>query len=55
MITPELRIRAEELKKTECVHRDAWIALVDDLIAAADDRTGPTNTNPEWPKTPGPA
>lgn len=36
MITAELRARAEELKKTECVHRGAWHDLIDELIVAAE-------------------
>lgn len=34
MITEMLRAQAAELKVTECVHREAWIRLVDALLAA---------------------
>lgn len=34
MITEDLKARAAELRRTECVHRAMWLALVDDLIAA---------------------
>jgi hypothetical protein len=34
MITEMLKAQAAELKATECVHREAWIRLVDALIAA---------------------
>lgn len=36
MTTETLRTRAEQLKATECVHKAAWHALVDDLLAALD-------------------
>lgn len=32
MITAELRARAEELMSIECIHREAWIELVRDLL-----------------------